>query len=105
MQQFRGFVMAVERLAAVAAKSREFKSREKDAAALLYSNVSFAASVDECKQAFNAAYRVLGAPGDFGYGTPEGDAMKGVYDSWNKALQEHREACSAAAIDRVAMGM
>lgn len=33
--------------------------------------------------AFKAAYRYLGAPGDFGYGTPCGEALRSVYDRWN----------------------
>lgn len=38
---------------------------------------------DQLKLDFKAAYRYLGAPGDFGYGTPCGDALRAVYDTWN----------------------
>ena len=34
-----------------------------------------------------SAYRYLGAPGDFGYGTPCGDALRAVYDTWNALLK------------------
>lgn len=32
--------------------------------------------------AFRDAYRACGAPGDFGYGTPFGDALKDLYNAW-----------------------
>lgn len=32
---------------------------------------------------FPNAYKQLGAPGDFGYGTPCGDALANLYDWWN----------------------
>ena len=38
----------------------------------------------QLKTDFAKCYRFLGAPGDFGYGTPCGDALRAVYDSWNK---------------------
>ena len=38
---------------------------------------------DELKLSFKDAYRFFGAPGDFGYGTPCGDALRAVYDTWN----------------------
>lgn len=105
VNQFKGFVLAVERLAAVTLSSREFKEREKVAVADLMTAASEATSVAECKAAFSSAYRVLGAPGDFGYDSPEGQAMQGVYQAWNKALQEAREAAATTAVDRVALGM
>lgn len=37
----------------------------------------------DVKKAFKDCYRYLGAPGDFGYGTPCGDALRKVYDTWN----------------------
>jgi hypothetical protein len=32
---------------------------------------------------FQEAHRAIGAPGDWGYGEPEGDAVKAVYDAYN----------------------
>lgn len=33
--------------------------------------------------AFKECYREFGAPGDFGYGTPHGESLKILYESWN----------------------
>lgn len=35
---------------------------------------------------FRSAYKQLGAPGDFGYGTPCGDSLAAVYDRYNDFL-------------------
>jgi len=35
-------------------------------------------------RAIGKAHRQLGAPGDFGYGTPCGDALRGLYDRHNE---------------------
>ena len=104
MSKYEEFQQAAAHLAHVAIESKEFKQREKDGACGLYRNVRECASVDECRQAFEAAYKALGAPGDFGYGSPEGKAMQRLYAAWNAALTERREQSATAAIDRVAMG-
>ena len=39
--------------------------------------------VAEIHSAFRQAYRWLGAPGDFGYGTPCGEGLREFYDAWN----------------------
>jgi hypothetical protein len=39
------------------------------------------------QEVFKAAYRQLGAPGDFGYGTPAGQALKKLYDAWGEWLK------------------
>ena len=36
-----------------------------------------------CQEEHWEELKRLGAPGDFGYGTPCGDALRAVYDSWN----------------------
>lgn len=38
----------------------------------------------DLKLAFDEARKQLGAPGDFGYGTPCGDALRVLYESWKK---------------------
>lgn len=51
-----------------------------------------------CK-AFKECYRYLGAPGDFGYGTPCGDALRDVYDRWNdlcNAKSQKKKLATAA---------
>lgn len=89
MTRFQVFVAAAESLSMIAAASTQFGPREKDAAAALFRNTTDACPVDECRQAFNGAYRVLGAPGDFGYGSLEGQGMQVLYACWNEALQGH----------------
>ena len=41
------------------------------------------ASHDQILAALKKHRRTLGAPGDFGYGTPCGDALRAVYDAWS----------------------
>lgn len=36
---------------------------------------------------FQSAYRRLGAPGDFGYGTPCGDALRAIYDAYKEFVE------------------
>lgn len=53
------------------------------------------ATVNNCRElfpAFKAAYHWLGAPGDFGYGTPCGDALAGMYHAWNDFCDTERQA-------------
>jgi hypothetical protein len=54
---------------------------------------AIAESLDEHRTAIRAAHRTIGAPGDWGYGTPEGEAVRGLYDALNQSL---REAAAAA---------
>ncbi len=53
-------------------------------------------TTEELLETFPKAYRYLGAPGDFGYGTPCGDALRNFYDWWNAWLTA-RKAVAAAA--------
>lgn len=39
---------------------------------------------DELSSVFRSAYKRFGSPGDFGYGTPEGDGLAKVYRSWGE---------------------
>lgn len=34
--------------------------------------------------AIYSVHKTFGAPGDYGYGTPQGDALKELYDAFNK---------------------
>lgn len=44
---------------------------------------------------FAECRKQLGAPGDFGYGHPTGDALKILYESWNKL-------CKASPVEQPA---
>jgi len=44
--------------------------------------------LDALRAVFSEVHKQLGAPGDFGYGTPCGDALKTLYDSWNKLIKQ-----------------
>ena len=41
----------------------------------------------ELEEALKVAYPQLGAPGDFGYETKHGDALKRLYDAWTATIQ------------------
>lgn len=47
---------------------------------------------EKLKAAFGSAYKQLGAPGDFGYGTPCGDALKDLYRRWNELCKARQPA-------------
>jgi hypothetical protein len=44
---------------------------------------------EELKGEFQKSYKIIGAPGDFGYGTPCGDSLKAVYEAWNAVVGEN----------------
>ena len=56
----------------------------------------------QLRATFNQAYRQLGAPGDFGYGTPCGDALKDLYYRWNELCQCQRFAVALQPAGSVA---
>ncbi len=39
------------------------------------------------KREFVNQYKILGAPGDFGYDTLEGRTLQAVYEWWNKLVR------------------
>jgi hypothetical protein len=45
-----------------------------------------------CKLVSRCAGDALGAPGDFGYGSPCGDALKATYDATNRCFELARAA-------------
>lgn len=45
---------------------------------------------NDLAKAVSDVHRTLGAPGDFGYGTPCGDALRAVYDRHNELCKELR---------------
>lgn len=51
---------------------------------------------DELVATFKSARKQLGSPGDFGYGTPCGDALRDVYNSWNALCEVHKPRDSVA---------
>jgi hypothetical protein len=84
-QEARG---AVRALLAAARTSTEFRGPEHGAVHLLreatqdfMDSEPTAATCGIFLAATKEAHRRLGAPGDFGYGTPEGDAMQWLYAS------------------------
>lgn len=42
---------------------------------------------EELQAEFAKAYKQFGAPGDFGYGTPPGEALKHLYYAWNDLVK------------------
>lgn len=82
---WKGFYDSTQELAAVALDSCEFSQREiKAAVALeLVAQLEGARTDIMCRE-FAMKYKILGAPGDFGYDTREGRAMQAVYEWWNR---------------------
>jgi len=84
---WEGFYQACRELAGVAGWSREFNAKEKKAAtALELVALMEGGLTDVMKTEFMNQYKILGAPGDFGYETNEGRAMQAVYGWWNKLV-------------------
>ena len=94
-------VAAITNLVTVARKSKKFNGRDQGAITLLHeaqmsaeSAGTLLRSCEMLRDAIVAAHRRLGAPGDFGYGTKEGDALRSLYDACNslgaamKAMKE-----------------
>lgn len=52
-------------------------------------------SRDNVIASFQAAYKRLGSPGDFGYGTPCGDALRGLYKAYSDYLAVTQEPAHA----------
>lgn len=79
-----GFTKACSELSQVASKSDQYSPREKKAARA----IGLVARVERgftkiMRDEFNSQYQILGAPGDFGYDQPEGQAMQAVYEWWD----------------------
>ena len=80
-----GFYEACCELSEVAARSRKFDASEKKAAIALELVARLEGGMTQVmKDEFKRQYKVLGAPGDFGYDTKEGQAMQAVYEWWNE---------------------
>ena len=83
-----GFYEACRELSDVGSRSREFNAKEKKAAAAMELVARMEGGLtDVMKSEFMNQYKILGAPGDFGYGTNEGRAMQAVYGWWSKLVQ------------------
>jgi len=50
---------------------------------------------DDLEEALKKAYSQLGAPGDFGYGTPCGDSLEALYDEWAKTVKQRKAAAAS----------
>lgn len=84
---WRNFADSVAELTSVASLSTKFTRAEKQAAVMIESAMlDQGGATDALRAAFRQAYKVLGAPGDFGYDRPEGRAMQAVYECWNAVL-------------------
>lgn len=55
-------------------------------------------SADQLIVAVTGSHRVLGAPGDFGYGTPCGDALRRVYDLTNQLIDAQTQQAATAKV-------
>ncbi|TXH55010.1 MAG: hypothetical protein E6Q97_09670 [Desulfurellales bacterium] len=85
---WQNFRDAATELANVAMSSSEFSEREKKAAVALELVCILEGRLTRImRNEFPKQYKVLGAPGDFGYDSPEGRAMQAVYECWNCLLQ------------------
>jgi hypothetical protein len=81
---WEGFCDACQELADVAHGSRQFNLREKKAATALELVARMEGGLTVVmRQEFRSQYSILGAPGDFGYGSPEGSCLQAVYCWWN----------------------
>jgi len=87
---------AVDSLAdAVLRRKSGFEARERNATQSLQIQLHREPTLCwlDMQKLLNVAYRALGAPGDFGYHTPEGMAMQWLYDAWmlaSRAWQAER---------------
>ncbi len=89
---WQGFYEASRELAEVAGKSREFNARERKAASAIELVARLEGGPTKImRDEFMSQYRILGAPGDFGYHHPEGKALQAVYGWWNKVVQSLKE--------------
>lgn len=85
---WQNFAAAVAELSAVAAASKEFGPREKQAATMLeIETLDQGGATPSMRTQFAKQYKLLGAPGDFGYDRPEGIALQAVYECWNALLK------------------
>lgn len=107
MSAFQTFRERVQELDRLRVSSKEFGPREKRAITDLVTAVIQSDGVmQSLRLAFAAAYKALGAPGDFGYGTPEGKALQRLYQAWNDALKEAAaEPTASPSFDPIALGM
>ena len=88
---WKGFYEACRELSDVGSRSKKFNPNERKAAIALELVASLEGEQTKVmKDEFMRQYKVLGAPGDFGYGTNEGRAMQAVYEWWTKLGQSNK---------------
>ena len=49
-------------------------------------SLEFGTTFEEIREEAKKSFKQFGSPGDFGYGTPCGDALKTVYDAWRNVV-------------------
>ena len=54
--------------------------------------VSLPQAVIAFQDAITRIHKAFGAPGDYGYGTPKGDALQALYASLNQASEAGKRA-------------
>jgi len=75
---------AISKLVKVGRDSRDFGGREQGAIVILEAAaMDYPTNPNKLVASVRLAHRVLGAPGDFGYSTPEGCAMQDLYQAFN----------------------
>lgn len=104
MTAFDQLKQATHNLYDVAADSDQFAHREESVIRAFGKALSQTDGIcQSLTLAFRAVHQQIGAPGDWGYGTPEGDSLKSFYDAWNLSTSEAAQAAQAG-FDPVAMG-
>lgn len=94
---WKGFYEACQELSEVGSRSRKFKANERKAAIAMELVARLEGEQTKVmKDEFMRQYKVLGAPGDFGYDTNEGRAMQAVYEWWNKLCQADKPQTASA---------
>lgn len=89
---WQGFYDACKELSDVAMGSKEFNARERKAGVAIELVARTEGGPTKImRDEFMSQYRILGAPGDFGYHGPEGKALQALYGWWNKVLQSVKE--------------
>lgn len=87
-----GFYLACNELAEVAGESKRFGASQREAAVTLKVAARIeGALTQKMIDEFARAYKQLGAPGDFGYDLPEGQAMQAVYEWWTQLHVANRK--------------
>lgn len=92
-------------LVEIARTSDSFGDKERIAAGRLIDALAVSDGLTQSmKVTFRMCYRILGAPGDWGYYSPEGQCLKDLYGCWNECLRLVDAKLAAPAYDPIEMG-